>query len=1314
MRRSLTGTKGIYLNSCPNCGGAIDERRLRKGLPCSKCLPKVKDVSRKNLQKALMRHGTLGAMAEIWELESRAEELAKLFSKLVGKPWGAQRSWIRRVIRGDSFSIMAPTGTGKTVFGLVASIFFACRKGQSKHRALILVPTTTLVREFTERLEKFVSKSGCQLRVLGYHGKVKKREEVLRDVIEGNFDILLATIAFARAYADQLSRHGFALIFVDDVDAVLKSNRSVRAVLRVAGLSEEDIRTGEELLAVQRKIAERRNSGENVSELYERRDSLKKRVEEIKANVSQLIVSSATGRARGSASRLFRALLGFEVGGGSDVGLRNIVDAYLFADDPLQEAVSLVSKLGDGTLVFVSKELGTEKADELTELLKKKGVRAEAYHSKSAAPRKLEDFKKGNIEVLVGIADYYGLLVRGLDLPQRIKHVVFVGVPKIVLRVGAERPSVINLTRLLSILTKSSRPEIVEEARRKLAELRRVLRRFSPAYLQSITEKIERGEADDSPVYKIIVKARDFVNEVMKREEVWEELSKRGDISIAEVNGRKYIRIADVATYIQGSGRSSRLYAGGLTKGLSVVLVDDRLVFNDLVTRLRRLTSTKWSSLSELELDVILREISEERRRMKERKKNVDLMKSVLLVVESPNKARTIASFFGRPAVRIMQNGLRIYEVTLPNHLLMIAASGGHVYDLTLGMDTTKLPKPYSRYENVFGVLVGNRSRAFVPVFATRKRCLSCGYRFASESPVCPMCGSKKIEDSAQIIEDLRRAAWEVDEVLIGTDPDTEGEKIGWDLFLALSPYSQKIRRIEFHEVTREEILSSLASPREFNERLVEAQLVRRIEDRWIGFTLSPLLWCIFWPRYCSQSRLSPRETKLCERKFNYNLSAGRVQTPVMGWLVKREEERKPVDLYLIDADSEPLIALREDAIEERVARFLRRAWEKRKGVKVRISLVSTKIEEASPPPPYTTDTLIADANRYLRMGAAEAMRLAQDLFTWGLITYHRTDSTRVSEKGLEIAKMWLSEKFGERHGELMELRRWGEEGAHEAIRPVRPLDAETLMSYVEEGLIELPEVTNRHLELYDMIFRRFMASQMKKVRVVKGTYQIEVVGQEGSVTITEERVVEVGDPSSENASASGFTLVWKFGPKPRPLRVGEVEASVKKKRIRKLPLMTQADIVEQMKSRGIGRPSTYSQILETLFKRGYVIAPKKRREYVVPTKMGKMSLMFLTKELEKKEMRSIEFVGKHLRIVPALVTEERTRDLERAMDEVERGSKYWQAVVKELYREIRGLSRPIRLFLSRNDVGAGGGELLECLREARGVFGEENQEEQR
>jgi reverse gyrase len=594
-----------------------------------------------------------------------------------------------------------------------------------------------------------------------------------------------------------------------------------------------------------------------------------------------------------------------------------------------------------------------------------------------------------------------------------------------------------------------------------------------------------------------------------------------------------------------------------------------------------------------------------------------DLVRTALLVVESPNKARTIAGFFGQPSIRILPGGLRAYEVATGDYILTIAASGGHVYDLVEDPinegDVPESMRPFVK-RNVFGVLIleSDGEKGYHPVYTSIKRCLVCGHQFTEDTERCPRCGSTLIKDSRDTVEDLRKLAWEADVVLIGTDPDTEGEKIGWDIALTLKPFNKNISRARFHEVTPQAIIEAIRSRGPFDKRLINAQIVRRVEDRWIGFALSSHLKNVY------------------EKVW---LGAGRVQTPVLGWIVNRYIEWNKNKGYLVLVKVEGGSRLKFFS-EERVSVD---------DVKeVLVEDIETWDLTLKPLPPFTTDALLYEAQRRYGLPSWITMRLAQDLFETGLITYHRTDSTRVSPTGISIARTYL-ERTGKIH--LYEGRPWSDEGAHEAIRPTRPLDVEELERAILEGAVKVPiKLTRLHFKLYDLIFRRFMASQMKPsiVTNVRARFRL------GSLVAEVERPARVIE--------EGFTVIYNPGIEPwllemrkgQRLRVEEVKV-LRASRVR---LLTPGEAVKLMKEHGIGRPSTYSKAIEANVRHGYVVVSKKRG-YLIPTKMGRTIYEYLTSNFAE------------------LVSVETTRRLEEELDKVERGELAPVEVLDRLWKEL-------------------------------------------
>ncbi|MFN7106291.1 MAG: reverse gyrase, partial [Pyrobaculum sp.] len=462
------------------------------------------------------------------------------------------------------------------------------------------------------------------------------------------------------------------------------------------------------------------------------------------------------------------------------------------------------------------------------------------------------------------------------------------------------------------------------------------------------------------------------------------------------------------------------------------------------------------------------------------------------------------------------------------------------------------------------------------------------------------------------VLSSIRNMAVEVDTVLLATDPDSEGEKIAFDLYLGLRPYVSDIKRVEFHEVTRRAILAALASPRSIDYSLVKAQIVRRIEDRWLGFGLS----------------------KILQKHFGRpNLSAGRVQSPVLGWIVKTYEEARRQKTYrlTIQLDNAKLTLL----LPVEIAKVLK---EKKK---VKVTPVESGGREINPPPPYTTDELLRDAVRRLGLSAEVAMRLAQDLFESGLITYHRTDSTRVSNVGMAIAREYITKKFGEG---AYRPRAWGEaEGAHEAIRPTKAIDVDELRGLINAGVLQLAiRPTASHYKLYDLVFRRFIASQMDPSQVAVVKYTIEIDGYTSEV----ERVVKM--------AGEGFQRMYTVAAGEGELPRGEVEVAIIRSHMVE-GVLSQADVLALMRQKKIGRPSTYARILETLAKRYYVFVPRQSRvKLMKPTQLGRGVYHFLEQNFGR------------------LVDEERTRLIEQHMDEIERGGARYEEVLYELFEEFR------------------------------------------
>ncbi len=1017
------------------------------------------------------------------EIEPTVKEFEGLFKKLVGSPRKIQKFWMRRIVKRESFTAVAPTGIGKTTFGVVSSLFFLLKGGKS----YIIVPTTLLVQQVVDEIVKFSKKLGKKIGVnepgewtiLYYHGNMKKKEKFKELAVKGEYHILVTTTQFLSRNFPLIQKTVFDFIFVDDVDAVLKASRNVDKILLLLGFKKN------------------KNRWEGLSK-------------------GVLIVSTATSK-KGRAANLFRKLLNFDIGTSSHAA-RNIEDVIV-SEKEIDSLKEILRKMGTGGVIYAT---NAEEAERYYNALKKE-FKIGMVTAKDKKDYKL--FEKGELDYLIGIAYYYGILVRGLDLPERIRFVVFLGAP--VLRIKYEEITP-RIARIL-VLAFRNHPEI---------------KKYLPV--------INRLESDENLVEEI----RERFGKIDVRE-----------IDVDIVLRRDEIIIPDIKTYIQGSGRASRLTAHGLTKGASFILERDEEILKAFVKR-ASYYEIFFKPVEEVDFQQLIKEIDNTR---KERKDGEDIIKPVLFIVESPTKARTISRFFGKPSVKL--GNLVVYEVPTPNYILLVTASLGHVVDLTSN-------------RGFFGVEDGS-----VPVYGSIKRCRDCGYQFTEERNECPKCGSENIDDSKKRIDALREIAKDVELILVGTDPDTEGEKIAWDLKNLLTGCGE-VKRVEFHEITKRAINETLENQKEINENRVKAQMVRRIEDRWLGFTLSQIV----------------------QKRFkNKNLSAGRAQTPVLGWIIERYEESRRKKKIGI---SRELGLIFEDIDSSEI--------------KVEIKKLDKKVEEKDPLPPYTTDTLLRDANNILKFSTKETMNIAQTLFENGLITYHRTDSPRVSDAGLFIAKEILGKEF--------HTRRWKTEGAHECIRPTKPYSREMLQRLIEENVIVAENISQKHLAVYDLIFRRFVASQCPPYKTISVKYSVKYCKKE----IVEERTIYAEGKALEYYK-------WSVWVKPE-LPEGERTVSLEVRVVPGAKLFTQSDLIQTMKERSIGRPSTYAILLEKLFLRNYII---ERKGSLIPTKQGMYIYRFLKNNFEQ------------------MVSEERTKLLEEKMDMIEEGKKDYLEALRELYEEI-------------------------------------------
>jgi len=658
-----------------------------------------------------------------------------------------------------------------------------------------------------------------------------------------------------------------SFVFLDDIDSFLKRAKNVDLLFKLLGFTDRDL-----------KIALKPNKDERDLEHLERLRRRKRR--------AVLVVSSATLKPRTNRVALFRSLLGFDIQRAT-TNIRNVVDAYVKVEEyekALHRAEELIRRFGKGGLLYLPSYAGRDEVQRVADYLRGKGLEVITYLD--GKPEELyERMSAGKFDVAVGLAHIHNPFVRGIDLPHVIRYALFLDVPKYLFPVKlSPRPSLLYsvLLALMDLFTEEERIE----ARKMVTYLRR--------YLTMREEVVDRYPKVKGEVERI----KDWLESKLQ-------------------------------TYLQASGRTSRLIAGGMTKGLSILMVWDEKAFRSLQRRLRFYFMERdinFQPLEEVDIEDVLREIDRDRERARAvlsgqiPPETKDLFKTTLVIVESPNKARTIGSFFGKPQMRIVGNSIA-YEIPLGDRVLVISASLGHVLDL-------------STEGGFFGVL--DRDGEYVGVYDTIKRCRGTGEQHTEYDHLKRHCPDGDIEDKLEILRALQDLGYEVDEVLISTDPDAEGEKIAYDLFLHVRPFNVNVRRAEFHEVTPRAFREAVENPRETSLNLVKAQMTRRIADRWVGFTLSRKLWEVFGDTH---------------------LSAGRVQTPVLGWVIERtRESRKKAYLVRVVVGN---------AVLERIYGTWREASEvygRLKALKpedVKVEVIGE--EEKGPLPPYTTDTVLED-----------------------------------------------------------------------------------------------------------------------------------------------------------------------------------------------------------------------------------------------------------------------------------------------------------------------------------------------------------------
>ena len=550
-------------------------------------------------------------------------------------------------------------------------------------------------------------------------------------------------------------------------------------------------------------------------------------------------------------------------------------------------------------------------------------------------------------------------------------------------------------------------------------------------------------------------------------------------------------------------------------------------------------------------------------------------MADKLIIVESPAKANTIKKFLGGKT--------------------KIVASMGHIRDL-----------PKSK----LGVNIENN---FEPEYIN-------------------------IRGKGDLIKSLKKDAKSAKKVYLATDPDREGEAIAWHLAHILDIPEDSKSRVTFNEITKTAVQKAIKEPRQIDINLVNAQQARRVLDRIVGYKISPVLW----------------------KKVRKGLSAGRVQSVAVKLIVDREKEiedfipeeywniiaklldeksKKEFEAKLVGKNNKKLEIHSKEEVDEILANI--------KDAKFIVKDVKKGERKRNPAPPFTTSTMQQEASRKLNFSLKKTMSVAQTLYegvkipekgTVGLITYMRTDSTRISEEARKVAKEVVEATYGSEYYENRYYKTKADaQDAHEAIRP----------TYIDIKPEQIKDsLTNDQYKLYRLIYNRFLASQMKSA--IFDTLAVTIDANEYNFKA-----------NGQSIKFKGFMTLYVEGTDEKEDEIGqipllEVAQEVKKEKIESKqsfteppPRYTEASLVKALEEKDIGRPSTYSPTITTILARHYI---EKEAKQLVPTELGKVVNKLLTENF------------------PDIINVEFTAEIENEFDEIADGKENWKQMISEFY----------------------------------------------
>ena len=484
------------------------------------------------------------------------------------------------------------------------------------------------------------------------------------------------------------------------------------------------------------------------------------------------------------------------------------------------------------------------------------------------------------------------------------------------------------------------------------------------------------------------------------------------------------------------------------------------------------------------------------------------------------------------------------------------------------------------------------------------------------------------IRGKGDILANLRKEVKKADKIYLATDPDREGEAIAWHLYIALKLEDKKVYRISFNEITKNAVKTSIKEAREIDMNLVDAQQARRALDRMVGYRISPLLWA----------------------KVKRGLSAGRVQSVALRLIADREDEINafvPEEYWTLDAslqvdgEKKPLIAKYSGEIhsKEEMDQILKQL----EGATYSVKDIKVGERTKKAPLPFTTSTLQQEASKVLNFATQKTMRIAQQLYEDGMITYLRTDSTRVSEEAEANAKAYITETYGEKYTVKTGKKANSEKKIQDAHEAIRPTDITRTPAILKDSL------AREQFRLYQLIWKRFVASRMEAAKYE--TTSVKIAAGKHAFMVT-----------ASNVKFDGFRAVYTEADEEKEESNVMVKRITKDSKLTKEALdakqhftqppahYTEAALVKTLEELGIGRPSTYAPTISTIIARRYV-AKEKKNLYM--TEIGEVVNGIMKQSF------------------PSIVDVNFTANMEGLLDMVAEGTVEWKSVISNFYPDL-------------------------------------------